>query len=255
MGNRIAAASLVFGIISAVIGYLSLAHDSNAWPYTGPPWLWIGLGATMTISAFLWIVILKVKNSPLPLWILSTSFTVALVGAVVATSAALSLPTPDPDSPAAITIDSHRDGTLVENPVVLSGGITHPLAVDETLWLVIANVPPQGGSPGPYLLQPGPCQIARDGKAWSCAEVRLVDNERKGVVFYMLGVHGDQARIFGQRLIASAQLDQRNVIASKYKDKNLDISTTGPDPRSTPTLPGGEDIDQLASVKVVLVGK
>ncbi|MEU4526554.1 hypothetical protein AB0F52_48505 [Amycolatopsis sp. NPDC024027] len=190
MKNQLGALSLFVGLVGIVISYLSLAHDSQAWPYTGPAWIWIVLGAAVAAGEFCWILVRRIRNAPLSLWALSAGFTMAVIGTVVGTTAAASTAavqiTADASAGAiasAVSIDSLSDDQLIDDPITVGGPVDHPLASGESMWLFVGNIPPTGGQPSTYYLLPGPCEIRDGGRSWARSNVALAHIGRRKIDF------------------------------------------------------------------------
>lgn len=244
MKDRFAAPSFFVTVIGAVIAYLSLAHDTKAWPYQGPTWIWIGVGAVSALAGLI-LIAYKQNRSTHTRWSLTLGLTCVLVGAIVGTAAAVNTHSRQPldtrhEVPHA-RITSVRDGQMVDNTVRIAGVIDQPVRPGESLWLFIGTLPPSSDEPTAFYLQFGPCGVLSDTRTWECNDITLATQDPRRVRFYLVGVRGNSASEFVQRLASGAVLDYQ---------KNNALTPDRTDARHFDKLPAGDDILPLDTVTV-----
>jgi hypothetical protein len=242
--DRSGAAGSFIAAVSLVVTYLSLAHDTNAWPYGGPSWLWSAVGAAVAVVG-LALILVRYTRGALGVWSLSAGMTLTLVGAIVGTAAALGPNTSNANDPGTPTaeITSLADRQTIDGPVELSGALNKPLRQGESLWLFVGTLPDSGDDPGYFYLQFGPCEVSQDTMKWRCKDVSLAQIGPRRVGLYLTTARGKDPAKLVQHLTEGAVFD--------YQTKNH-IPTNRQDPRNAKTLSTFGDIVVLDSVIVGL---
>ena len=244
MRDRYGAASLFVAVVGLLVAYLSLANDTEAWPYGGPSSLWIVVGAAVALVGLV-LILVRFTRGALGVWWLAVGLTMVLVGAIVATAAAFSSDASEVAEPGtpAVEITSLDDRQTIDGPVALSGAVNSPLRQGESLWLFVATLPESGDEPVYFYLQFGPCEESPDKMTWRCRAVRLANIGPRRVGLYLVAVRGDDPAKLVQRLTEGAVFD--------YQNKNH-TPTNRPDPRGGKMLSTFGDVVVLDSVIVGL---
>lgn len=242
--ERYGAASLFVAVVGLLVGYLSLANDTDAWPYGGPSSLWIVVGAAFALVGLV-LILMRFTRGALGVWWLAVGLTMVLVGTIVGTAAAFSSDTSEVAEPGTSTaeITSLDDRQTIDGPVSLSGVVNGPLRQGESLWLFVGTLPESGDDPGYFYLQIGPCEESPDKMTWRCNTVSLASLGPRRVGLYLAAVRGDDPAKLVQRLTEGAVFDYQN---------NNDIPPNRPDPRNAKTLSTFGDVIVLDSVIVGL---
>jgi hypothetical protein len=227
-------AGLILAIISAIITLLQLLHDSGAWPYGGPSWMWPALGAALTIAG----TALVSRNARLITRSAKIGLSLALIGAVTTTSTIQDFTTSTDQGAPRLSITSPQDKQYVDGSFTLYGTFVTPPRAGESIWVAAGPLPPDGGDPTFYALRPGPCTISLDVKRWSC-DVNLANDGPRQVKLFILAARGQRTVDLTRRLTEGSVFD--------YKNNN---PQKGPDPRNFDALPIGEDFALLDTVVV-----
>jgi hypothetical protein len=241
--DRYGAATLFVTVVALLVGYLSLANDTDAWPYGGPSTLWIVAGAAFALVGLV-LLLVRYARGALGVWWLAVGLAIVLVGTIVGTAAAFSSDTSEVarGTPTA-EITSLDDRQTIDGPVSLSGVVNESLRQGESLWLFVGTLSESGDDPDYFYLQFGPCEEAPDRMTWRCKTVSLANIGPRRVGLYLVAARGDDPAKLVQRLTEGAVFD--------YQNKN-NIPTNKPDSRNAKTLATFGDVVVLDSVIVGL---
>lgn len=231
-------------IVSALLTYLALAHDTNAWPYGGPSWIGVAAGSIVALGGLV-LIIVRHMNGSLGAWPLASGLTAILVGAIVGTATVFS--SGDQQGPGIAApraeITSLKDGQTIDGPVTLSGTVSTPLRQGESLWLFVGTLPASGNSADYFYLQFGPCEESHEQMTWRCTSISLANTGPRRVRIYLTAVRdGDPPKLV-QRLTEGAVFD--------YKTSN-DIPPGRNDPRNERNLADFGDVVVLDAVTIGL---
>jgi hypothetical protein len=206
--------------------------------------LWVVAGSVFALVG-LALILVKYTRGSLGVWWLAVGLTIVLVGTIVGTAAAFtseSSEVTEPGTPRA-EITSHDSGQTIDGPVSLSGPVTRPLRIGESLWLFVGTLPESGDKPGYFYLQCGPCEESPEKMTWRCKAVSLANIGPRRVGFYLAAFRGDDPAKLVQRLTEGAVFD--------YQNEN-DIPPSRTDPRNAKTLSTFGDVVVMDSVIVGL---
>jgi hypothetical protein len=242
--DRYGAASLFVAVVGLLVAYLSLANDTDAWPYGGPSSLWIVVGVAFALVGLV-LILVRYARGALGVWWLAVGLTMVLVGTIVGTAAAFSSDASEVAKPGTPTakITSVDDRQTIDGSISLSGAVNAPLRQGESLRLFVGTLPESGDDPDYFYLQFGPCGESPDSMTWRCNTIRLATIGPRRVGLYLVAVGGDDPAKLVQRLTEGAVFD--------YQNKN-NIPTNRPDPRNAKTLSAFGDVVVLDSVIVGL---
>lgn len=223
----------ITGVISLLALYLTLASDNKWWPFGAGVWVPTVVAAMLVTSAVIVLVRLfkgsssnSISTSAVRAQIVGLMLVPALAtGLLVAVWVSNAPAQVEPTTLPKVAIDSPGDGSVHGGAVEVSGRIDVPLRPGQAIFVAVGEKTVTGsGEPDLYYLQPGPCEVLREGREWKCRHVGFGGKANSEWQIVAFGAEGSRLLNIVDRLHSGPAFEAEKAANPAARDRrNLDV--------------------------------